>query len=246
MISLTIPISFRKDGALVDADAAPTIVVRRNDTGATVATGTMTRVSAGYYTYLVADATAGVAYSWTITAMLAGKQVTANQATTVQASAALPSYMQLAEADALAATVFGLPRYKAADPTTRLQLLTSASMAIDAAHRWQGQRITEDQALEFPRQRDYAVTTASGWLQGGTPAVPAKIKLAVLHQADATANTDLQAVKDVIAAGLTGKTTGSMSEQYRAGGAGQMGSQLLCPAAASLVASYISKQGKVL
>ena len=59
----------RQNGSLVNADSLPRIAVTRNDTIATVASGTMTALGGGLYTFSWTETVYGLAYTYTVSAV---------------------------------------------------------------------------------------------------------------------------------------------------------------------------------
>src|SRR5688500_16532020 len=61
------------------------------------------------------------------------------------------SYVEVAEAEELAATFPGLPAWAAAAPAARAAALNKASTDIDSAMPYQGRPDEEEQPRQFPR-----------------------------------------------------------------------------------------------
>src|SRR4051812_47182862 len=136
-------------------DAAGAYGVKRLDTGAVVvAAGVdVPRVSTGVYEYVLTDPSAGLTYQYAITMVYLGETYVFERTIAAAADDASGSYCTLAEADAIAAAMPGLAKYKAADSATRTAALLAATLDVDAAGPWQGRKfdLATPQVLQFPR-----------------------------------------------------------------------------------------------
>lgn len=262
-MSLIIPLTIKFGGVARDADETPLLTdadglfgIKRADTGEIIvrAGEPFTRSGVGSYAFELADPIAGVTYIYARRLLLNGN--TQHKTASVLATAVnvLPSYMTLAEADAMAASLPKLDAYKAADANGRQQLLAGATMRVDASRRWQGRKYHLDQVLEFPRiphprylplQNGYVQPVSPSYTRvwdwdaiNKTAVVPARVKLAVLYEADAMGDGERDRIIAAVSAGLTAQNTGSLSEQYRQMNAGQMNVAALCPQADNLVRGY--------
>src|SRR5687767_528384 len=83
------------------------------------------------------------------------------------------SYLEVAEAEELAATSPGLPAWTAAAPAARASALNLASADVDSAMPYQGRTYEEQQARQFPRVAYESTSTAradaAGGAAGGAP-----------------------------------------------------------------------------
>lgn len=160
----------------------------------------------------------------------------------------LPTYLTSSEADTLAALLPGLAAYKAlTDDAAKLALLSLASLRLDNSRRWQGRKYdtTGAQVLEFPRV-PYGTPSSVVWdwdTVEEEAVVPEAVKLAVLFEANSIADGARDRILELQAMGLTGRSTGSLSEQYRAAFAGQAAGTVLCVEADRLVDKYRLRTG---
>ncbi len=110
----------------------------------------------------------------------------------------MASYLSTSEADSLAGTLPGLAAYRAASSGAKTAALQQASSDVDTAMPYQGRKLDAAQALQFPRvayertspsapgsAHGYADTIWDWDSSSNVPVVPADVKAAVLHQADA-------------------------------------------------------------
>ncbi|MGN6724305.1 MAG: DnaT-like ssDNA-binding protein [Tepidisphaeraceae bacterium] len=269
-MSLIIPITLKRDGVPQDADETPLLTdaggtygIKRADTGEIIveAGEFFTRNGPGAYSYELANPIAGVTYVYSRRLVLGGNTQHKSASVVATAVNTLPSYLMLAEADAMAASLPKLDSYKAADATGRQQLLAGATMRVDASRRWQGRKYHHDQTLEFPRiPHPRYMPIQNGYVQPVSPSytrvwdwdavnkvaiVPTRIKLAVLYEADAMGDGERDRIVAAVSAGLTAMNTGSLSEQYRQLNAGQADVAPLCPQAENLVRSYRLQTGEL-
>lgn len=131
-------------------------------------------------------------------------------------------YLDVAEADDLAARLPALSAYRAASADDRAAALVQATADIDSAMPYQGRPYAAGQRLAFPRWNDPAADRAgvgTVWAfddETATAVVPDDVKQATLHQADAilagTREARLSAQHD----GVVYELTGGVAESYKA------------------------------
>jgi len=274
-MSLVIPITLKRDGVPQDADETPLLTdaagtygIKRADTGEIIveAGEFFTRNGPGAYSYELANPIAGVTYIYSRRLVLGGNTQHKSASVVATAVNTLPSYLMLAEADAMAASLPTVGRYSAGDATTRQQWLAMATVRFDASRRWQGRKFDPAQTLEFPRV-PHPHALPYGWPQG-LPAggcgplgsldvwdwdatnqvavVPPAIKLAVLFEANSIALGNRDAIVEAIASGLTMSQTGSLMEQYRQANNGQAEIPPLCRDAEMIAKKYALRTGGIL
>jgi hypothetical protein len=179
----------------------------------------------------------------------------------------MAAYLTHTEADALAATLPGLASYLAlATTAAKDAVLLQASEEIDDAMPYQGRKYALGQEREFPRVgyesagvrgQEAGVSDATlipstiwDWDEAEAEAVvPARVKLAVLRQADYLASGRREAMVQRQESGLASQSVGGMSESYKdvadaGGGTEAMG--LLCVEARSAMARYRLRSGPML
>jgi hypothetical protein len=187
-----------------------------------------------------------------------GNQFTTTSATSPTAS----GYLDVAEADAMAATMPGLASYTGAS-SGKQAALDEASWRVDTL-RFQGRKYDPAQRLEFPRVaydsgaigfpvpqlRDPRTLTVPDvvwdWDADAKAAVvPAAVKRAVLYEADSIISGKRDAALDAQQAGLASQSIGSASETYRAPTAGAGGALSLCRQAMQLLQQYQLRSGRI-
>ena len=273
-MSLYVETKIYVEGVLTAPDAVPTLTdpdstygVRRADTLAVIAAaGTlMTLVSTGIYRYEIATPVSGVIYEYYIRAVVDG-DVYQFPGTVSLNDDEVPSYLSAADATALANQLPGLASFKAGSDAEKLAALKLATDRFDTARRYQGRKYLPTQTLEFPRQA-YGSTGASSdweWVRREGSAgdstgiwdwdattsaaiVPAKVKRAVLYEADSILKGDLDAKLDARFTGLLSQTVGSVSESYAAfAQVGGDGAPVLCREADRISRQYQLRSGQVL
>jgi hypothetical protein len=140
------------------------------------------------------------------------------------------TYLEVAEAEELAATFPGLGAWTAATAPARAAALNQASADIDSAMPYQGRPLEDQQARQFPRVA-YESTSlprdaASGGAAGGRvvwdwdfaanqAAIPLDVKLAVLHQAEAILAGTREPRIALQHDGVVYDQTGSLAESYK-------------------------------
>jgi hypothetical protein len=139
------------------------------------------------------------------------------------------SYLEVAEAEELAATFPGLAAWAAAAPAARAAALNQASADIDSAMPYQGRPLEEPQARQFPRVA-YESTSLPRDPAGGATAsrvvwdwdfatnqavIPLDVKLAVLHQAEAILAGTREPRIALQHDGVVYDQTGSLAESYK-------------------------------
>jgi hypothetical protein len=143
------------------------------------------------------------------------------------------SYLEVAEAEELAATFPGLPAWTAATPAARASALNQASADVDGAMPYQGRPLEEQQARQFPRVAYESSSLPRADAAGGAPGiavgrvvwdwdfatneavVPLDVKLAVLHQADAILAGTREPRIALQHDGVVYDQTGSLAESYK-------------------------------
>jgi hypothetical protein len=162
----------------------------------------------------------------------------------------LPSYLTTSDADALAAQLPGLAAYKAiTDDAAKLALLSLASLRVDNSRKWQGRKYDTSgaQVLAFPRV-PHAAPSSVVWdwdADAEEAVVPQDVKIAVMFEANSIADGARDRVLELQAMGLAGRSTGSLSEQYRAAFAGQSAGTKLSLQADDLVEKYRLRTGGI-
>ena len=238
-------------GAPVLGDPTNTFGVRRADTQAIViAAGTaMTPTAiAGQYQTTIANAVAGVTYQYHVQATVNGALISFPGDRTMSAATTLPSYLPHdAEADALAAELFGLTAYATATADDRRKARILASSRIDASRRWQGRKWYASfgvvQTLEFPRVDGMTLIDSNA--DGTDAIVPLNIKLATLHEANSilalTRDAQMREQHD----GLKSEEIGTARKEY-ALPTTPAGVPLICLEADRLVDRYRLRSGRFL
>ena len=158
--------------------------------------------------------------------------------------------------------LYGLSRLVAAGADVANAAVTLAGLDIDA-ERWQGCKYDVDQEHAFPRvpypgdagnltypraatNWQWAVSPGVWDLDStGTAVVPLVVFHAVLAQADAIIDGSRDRVLEAMSRGLTGQSTGSLSESYaQAAAAGAVSP--LCERAMRLMARYRLASGEMI
>src|SRR5688572_2126860 len=139
------------------------------------------------------------------------------------------SYLEVAEAEELAATFPGLPAWTAAAPAARAAALNQASADIDAAMPYQGRPLEEEQPRQFPRVAYESASLPRAEASGGAvgrvvwdwdfatnqAVIPLDVKLAVLHQAEAILAGTREPRISLQHDGVVYDQTGSLAESYK-------------------------------
>jgi hypothetical protein len=175
------------------------------------------------------------------------------------------SYLTVAAADAMAATMQGLSSYKAASDQVKAQHLPAASQEIDVAMRYQGQKFHLRQKLEFPRiaYGDFRARFSSfeeslfffrgffgripdvvwDWDETAKlPVVPQRVLQACLIQADSNIAAIRDERLDAIHDGLIEQRSGSMNERYITG---DFDVPVLCRRADQIMQYYRLRSGRL-
>lgn len=263
----------KRAGQLADADATPTLSdagatygVRRADTQAVVvAAGTaMTRDGLGLYSYTLASYVQGLTYEYSTAATVGGrvyyyaKRLVA-PVEIVSTDDGSGAYLTIAQADALAATLPGLPAYRAlSDVSKKSGFLLQASDDVDNGMRYQGRKYDPTKARQFPRIQGNGTWPVGGpWVTTGqtggiwdwdsatdAAVVPADVLKAVLYQADYLAAGAWKQTADMIHAGITLDQGGGTMQQYNAASAGAKSG--LCREAYQIMQKYRLRSGALL
>lgn len=175
-------------------------------------------------------------------------------------SAGAPSYLDVASADAIAATMFNVSSYTSAATDRRLAAIVEATSVIDSAYVYQGRKFDPLQPLEFPRiAYDSGI---SHWRLGTqmpglhsrreqiwdwdettkAAVVPNAVLRAVVYQANSLLAGDRDDRVNAIHDGLASQSIGSAAESYRGG----VAVPLLCLPADRLMRPYRIRQGRLL
>lgn len=255
------------DGALTDAESVVlanregTYGVKRMDTGAVVvAAGTaMIRDGVGLYHYTFTDPAPWLIYNYWIKARVNGIDYYSEKDLSGPAAGSA-GYVEMEEADAMAADLPGLIAYKAATGQQKAAALSSATSDIDAGMRYQGRKYEPDQSRQFPRIA-YEIAgdrAGSAWPSSRVEAeiiwdwddatraavVPRDVKLAAIYQADAILAGGREERLDRQHDGVTYDQTGGMAESYKQAAAGVMSG--LCRRSYQLLAKYRLRGGRIL
>lgn len=244
--------------AVVLSDATATYGVRRADTGGVVvaANVAMTHAATGTYTSTFTDPAPGLVYQYVVKATI-GAAIHWFERRYVTP---VPAYLDVDEADELAATTSGLVSWSGAAAPAKALALIRASDDVDHAAAYQGRRYatTPPQPREFPRlafeeplvgTRDPALpATAIVWDYDealGAAVVPSDVKRATLLQADAILTGARDARLDLQHDGVVYDQEGSDAESYRRS-TGQGLPTGLCRRAWLLIRHYRIKTGRLL
>lgn len=267
MSNTTINFTFTVGNVPTDAtsvvlrDAGNAFGVRRLDTLATVVpAGTaMTRVSTGVYAYTFADPEPNLTYHYWVEAVYGG--ATHRLEGTAAGGAAVDprSYLTVAAADELAATLPTLAAWSAATSPNKARALERASIDVDGAMPYQGRKYDPAQVNQFPRvPYDNSPPNAAPVVGGSGSAsvwdwdaslneavAPEDVLLAVVLQADANLAGEREPRLSAQHDGVVYDLTGSVAESYKyTQGPGV--STGLCRAAWVLLRKYRLKSGKIL
>ena len=237
MSTTTIQFSFLVDGVPTNAtsvalrDPADTFGVRRTDTlAAVVAAGTaMANQSPGVYAHAFTDPEAGLTYNYWVEAVYDGATYRFERNQSGPGAASGQSYLDVTDADALAATVPALAAWSAATTDQKTRALRQATSDVDAAMAYQGRRYAADQALEFPRVAADGSSSPSAaccppadgstvWDWDPTAAaavVPRDVRLAVLYQADSVLAGEREPRIAAQHDGVVYDLTGTLAESYK-------------------------------
>lgn len=270
MSNTTINFTFTVGGVPTDAtsvvlrDEAAVFGVRRTDTLATVVpAGTaMTHVSTGVYAYTFADPEPNLAYHYWVEAVHGGATHRLEGKVAGGASVSPRSYLTVAAADELAATLPALAAWSAATSPDKALALERASIDIDGAMPYQGRKYDAEQVNQFPRVAydDGAGAGPPSAAPAGAfsppvvwdwdaalsaAAVPEDVLLAVVLQADANLAGQREPRLAAQHDGVVYDLTGSIAESYKYN-RGPGVSTGLCRAAWVLLRKYRLKGGKVL
>ena len=270
MSTLQLNVTLRVAGALVDADAPPTLAakdgtygVKRADTGAVVvaAGAAMARLSLGQYTYELTGAVAGVKYLYVARVVYKGApSYVPGERTTAVTTPNAPSYLTVDEADAIAAEISGTPAWDASAADLKARALATATADVDGAMRYQGRPYDPDQRLQFPRvphgPSPLAGTASAIWSPSPSTVwdwddatdaavVPLRVRQAVVYQADAILGKKMAERLSKQHEGLAYDQTASLAESYKKEGA--MGYQSgLTYRAFMLMRFYAARTGELL
>lgn len=187
------------------------------------------------------------------------------------ATPALPSYLSVPDADAVAAQLTGLTAWSTATSQAKANALAEATMRVDNAGPYQGVKYQVvfggSQELEFPRlpypgrvrldrlTRPPLADVAVGpeeiyWDYDpvtNTVVVPLLVRRAVVFEADVIMAGDIFRVRAEGRAGLASQSIGGASESYSGGSGGAGGVSVgLSPRADSLVHRYRLRTGQLL
>ena len=268
MSNTTINFTFTVSNVPTDAtsvvlrDAGNTFGVRRRDTlAAVVPAGTaMTHVATGVYAYTFADPEPNLTYHYWVEAVHGG--ATHRLEGTVAGGAAVNprSYLTVAAADELAATLPALAAWSAATSPNKATALERASIDVDGAMPYQGRKYDPAQVNQFPRVPYDGDAPASAALvvDGNGSAsvwdwdaslneavVPEDVLLAVVLQADANLAGEREPRLAAQHDGVVYDLTGSVAESYKhTQGPGVYTG--LSRAAWVLLRKYRLKSGKIL
>jgi hypothetical protein len=229
--------------AVMLSDPTGTYGVKRNDTNAVVvAAGTaMIQDSPGVFHYTFVDPSPNLIYTCWVSRVYAGQTIN-RSVTKAGGGDLLNSYLQVADAVILSATMLPLKYFSAASASLQGILLSAATRQIDTGMRFQGRKYDLTQALQFPRVAYEASgrlplygpnggivgPVINNALPGGDVVwdwdyvnnvviVPDAVKRATVYQADALANPTYKAVIDRMWSRLKGQRTGSLAEEYELG-----------------------------
>ena len=244
--------------AVVLSDAAGTYGVRRTDTNAVVvaANTAMTHTATGTYTCTFTDPAPGLVYQYVVKATIGAATHWFDRRYVKPVAA----YMDVDEADALAATTNGLISWSGASAPAKAAALIRASDDVDHAVPYQGRRYTlcPPQPREFPRlafeepligMRDPALpATAMIWDYDDATqdaVVPADVKQATLIQADAILTGTRDARLDLQHDGVVYDQNGADAESYRRS-TGMGLPTGLCRRAWLMIRHYRIKTGRLL
>lgn len=276
MSSTTIHQRFTINGVLTDVtscvlrDPTAAFGVKRTDTSAVVvAAGTaLTKVATGIYEHTFTDPAAGLTYNYWVEFVYGGEthRFEKNLSAPVVDEASV--YLTLSAAATIAASLPGLPKWKAAADADRQAALILATWDIDAGGPWQGRKYALEQVLEFPRVAyehamavplsgllsptvDGGGATVWDWdSDAGQAIVPADVQRACLYQAEAILAGSIDKVLDDQSLGIASQSVGSISVSYRdpAQVAAAIGlvSSGLCRRAAMLMKKYALRSGRIL
>jgi hypothetical protein len=216
--------------AVVLSDAAATYGVRRADTNAVVvaANTVMTHAATGTYSHTFTEPAPGLVYQYVVKATVGANTHWFERRYTKP----LPAYMDVDEADALAATTSGLVSWSGSTAPAKAAALVRASDDIDHATTYQGRRYATTtnppQTREFPRlafeeplvgtRNPALAATAIIWDYDDATAqavVPADVKSATLLQADAILTGTRDSRLDLQHDGVVYDQDGSEAESYR-------------------------------
>jgi hypothetical protein len=230
--------------------------VDRADSGATVvpADTAMTHTGTGTYAHTFTNPAPGLVYQYVVKVTLGG----ATHWFERQHATPLPAYVDVAEADALAATTTGLTAWSAAPAPAKAAALARASDEVDRAMPYQGRRYGNNQPREFPRlafdepllgDRDPAAPGAAivwDWDDAvAGPVVPREVRLAVLLQADSVLDGSREARLDAQHDGVVYDLTGTLAESYKLN-TGPGVTTGLCRRAWTLMRRYRLRSGRLL
>jgi hypothetical protein len=163
------------------------------------------------------------------------------------------SYLEVSEADDLAATLPGLAAYAAASDPEKAAALNEATADIDAAMPYQGRKFDPAQVREFPRQSDEPAGSAGTDLSliwdwdatAGEAIVPADVRRATLYQADSILAGVRRPRVEAQHDGVVYELTGGLAESYKATpGAGVRTG--LCHTAWRLMRRFHLRSGRLL
>lgn len=155
----------------------------------------------------------------------------------------MASYLTVAEADALAATLQPpVSTFALATTDAKTGALAEATRRIDAAYRYQGQRYMWEQELEFPRSFNGRLIDRDP--STGFAVVPEAVKLACIRQADSILRADEERIKAEDRIGLTAQSSEGLSESYAT--PLTPAQAMLCAYSRSLLEKYQARTGRLL
>jgi hypothetical protein len=253
LADLVITFRVKVGGVLTNAtsvllsNAAGTAGVTRDDSGDTVVADgePMINTATGVYQYTIDDAVPGVVYRYYVECVLNGTTYRDEDTTTLSSSSTLLSYLTLADAEGLTAGV-ALKAWSGKTNAQKTAALAMATLRIDSATPYQGQRATTTQSLAFPRVDGRWGTTATGWTDSPATAdlrPPTDVLVACLLEADSLLLGDREDRLQAIADGLTAQSIGSGSESYGPAD-GKTGLSVLCYGASTMLAKYRLRSGR--
>ncbi len=187
------------------------------------------------------------------------------------ANEAVGAYLQVAEANAIAATLPGLIAWGAATSEQQAAALLQASIEIDSAMRYQGCKyaliVGTAQEREFPRVTNPVSLTQNGfpspsawpnvaslgnnWVwdwdaTANAAVVPLAVKRACLHQANSILAGDREERLNAIHDGVTSQGADGLQEAYAQGGTGRPATNPLCRRADAIMQRYRLRSGALL
>jgi hypothetical protein len=201
-----------------------------------------TAVDANSWAFAFAG-TPGATYAFTYRLTWDDEETDDLSGTIVASGAAGDAYLSVAEADTLAATLPALAQWPAASSGDKAKALQLATIEIDVAMPYQGERYDTAQLLEFPRRDGARIIDWDS--EANQAVVPPNVKLATLLQAEEVLTSGRLDRLSKVHQGIVYDQTAGMAESFKGGGEAGLRT-MLSIRAYQIMRRYALRSGRLL